>query len=285
MSEIRVNIYKNEKIPHSPHKVLVNREKDTFDVFLKKCGTKLGLSKARLAYDHTGAIIDELELLRDDQELYISQGERFLVSGSLTTVAETPEERKENAKKSFFKIALLGDASVGKSAITCRYVFKRFLKSYTSTLEDFYTKRTNIDNEFVELDILDTAGMEEFSVVRDANIKDRDGFLMVFDLTNMDTFDRLAQFYKLIDLIHTNRGVPTVIVGNKVDKEGERKVGTERAMSLAKDKRAQYIECSALNGSGIDEAFASLVRSLRKKHDNKSTMQLPGGERCCCNTF
>jgi len=173
-------------------------------------------------------------------------------------------------KKSNYKIAVLGEGGVGKSAITCRYVFKKFIREYTSTIEDFYTKRSLIDNEMVELDILDTAGMEEFRVVRDAMIKDREGFLMIFDVTQGESFERIEYFYNLIKMYHiTADSVPCVLVGNKIDKEKERVVRREQAEKLAAQYKSPYIECSALSGENIEEAFAKLVQELRKKNFKK----------------
>ena len=65
-----------------------------------------------------------------------------------------------------YKIALLGDTQVGKSSIACRFVFRKFSWEYTSTIEDIYTKRITVDFENSELEILDTAGMEEFRMVK-----------------------------------------------------------------------------------------------------------------------
>jgi GTPase KRas protein len=61
--------------------------------------------------------------------------------------------------KNAFAIAILGESKVGKSAITCRYLFKKFMKEYTATIEDIYTKRVIVDDEPAEVDILDTAGL------------------------------------------------------------------------------------------------------------------------------
>lgn len=117
----------------------------------------------------------------------------------------------------------------------------------------------------VELDIIDTAGMEEFQVVRDAMIKDREGFLMIFDVTQYESFERVEYFYSLIKMYHLiSDGVPTVLIGNKIDKEG-RVVTKEQAEKLAEQHNAMYIECSALSGENIEEAFAELVRKLRIK--------------------
>lgn len=98
--------------------------------------------------------------------------------------------------KNSFSIAILGEATIGKSAITCRYVFKKFSKIYTSTIEDIFSKRIIIDDEMAELDILDTAGLEEFRSVKEGKLGERDGFLVVFDLSKKETLDRIDRIYE-----------------------------------------------------------------------------------------
>jgi small GTP-binding protein len=174
------------------------------------------------------------------------------------------------ASKEKFKVAVLGEGGVGKSAFTCRYVFQKFLREYINTIEDFYTKSTSVDNKQVELDILDTAGMEEFRAVRDAMIRDREGFLMIFDLTNMESFERIDYLMSLVKAYHSSpTGAPCILIGNKSDKRDERVVTNEMAVNKANQYSIPYFESSALSGINIEESFNELVRELRKKFNKK----------------
>lgn len=92
----------------------------------------------------------------------------------------------------------MGESKVGKSAITCRYLFKKFMREYTATIEDIYTKRVAIDEEPAEIDILDTAGLQEFRAVKMGKLKEREGFLVVFDISDKGTFDRIEEIYESI---------------------------------------------------------------------------------------
>ncbi len=266
---IRVTATRNAAEPPLGKKVQFNPEKDSFDDFLLKCSNKLGF-KAKKIFDSEGSVLERIGHLRNDDVVYVSEGEPFALinkrpgSGGSKLVRKMSEESSALSRKVIYKIAVLGESSVGKSAITCRYVFKKFIREYTSTIEDFYTKRSVIDSEMVELDIIDTAGMEEFRVVRDAMIKDREGFLMIFDVTQYESFERVEYFYNLIKMYHLiSDDVPCVLVGNKIDKEKDRVVTKEQAEKLAAQYNSVYVECSALSGERIDDAFSELVRMLR----------------------
>jgi GTPase KRas protein len=108
---------------------------------------------------------------------------------------------------------------VGKSALTCRYVFKKFQHDYTSTIEDIYTKKTTIDGELAELDILDTAGRDEFRAVKESKIKEREGFIIVFDLSDANSLKETEKNFELVSYHHEGAlDVPKVLIGNKSDK-------------------------------------------------------------------
>lgn len=69
------------------------------------------------------------------------------------------------------------------------------MREYTATIEDIYTKRITIDEEPAEIDILDTAGLQEFRVVKMGKLKEREGFLVVFDISDKGTFDQIDEVY------------------------------------------------------------------------------------------
>ena len=93
-----------------------------------------------------------------------------------------------------FKLVVLGAGAVGKSCMTVQLVSHHFVDFYDPTIEDSYRKQTVIDNETVQLDILDTAGQDEYSAMRDQYMRTGQGFILVFDVTSRATFDELATF-------------------------------------------------------------------------------------------
>jgi len=88
-----------------------------------------------------------------------------------------------------YKIVVLGAGGVGKSALTIRLVTDNFLEEYDPTIEDSYRKSVIIDDQNALLDILDTAGQEEFSSMQDQWMREGKGFLLVYTITSRATFD------------------------------------------------------------------------------------------------
>jgi small GTP-binding protein len=100
-------------------------------------------------------------------------------------------------------IAIIGDSGVGKSSILCRHIHSKFNAEYTSTIEDFYTtmakvKGTDADDKWYELDIVDTAGLDEFQNVRQNSLCRKDGFVFVYDITSPSSFMKVHEFLRAI---------------------------------------------------------------------------------------
>merc|ERR1719162_2797987 len=90
-----------------------------------------------------------------------------------------------------FTVVVMGRASVGKSALTLRYIEDRFAPDYDPTIEDMHKKETTVDGAPLLLEILDTAGQENYSRLRRNWFERGSGFLFVFSLIDRQTFDEL----------------------------------------------------------------------------------------------
>ena len=97
-----------------------------------------------------------------------------------------------------YRIVVLGGGGVGKSALTIRLVTDNFLDEYDPTIEDSYRKQVMVDKETALLDILDTAGQEEFSSMQDQWMRDGKGFLLVYNITARNTFEEVSVLYDKI---------------------------------------------------------------------------------------
>lgn len=171
-------------------------------------------------------------------------------------------------------ICLMGPGAVGLTAILKRLLFDEFFTDYDPTIEDAYTHQILVDNKPVKLELLDTAGQDEFKALWTSWIRDKDGFVLVFSLIDRRSFDDLKSWYKQIHQIYEDeRVMPSIIlVGNKLDlvdtnsnSTHQRVVSMEQAQELATEWNAvDYIETSAKTGENIKELFEILVRAVRE---------------------
>jgi len=166
------------------------------------------------------------------------------------------------------KIVLLGVGGVGKSAFTARFVQGVFVEKYDPTIEDSYRKTFDCDGENYILEILDTAGTEQFSSMRDLYMKDGQGFILIYSITASSTLVQLEEFYKQIlkvkDL-QEGSSVAMVVVGNKADLESDREVKVDEAERMAKSfGGAVHMLTSAKTGQNIEEVMQTLVRRIAK---------------------
>jgi len=164
---------------------------------------------------------------------------------------------------SVYKLVVVGPGGVGKSACTIQFIQSYFVTDYDPTIEDSYTKQCLIDDRVAKLDILDTAGQEEFSAMREQYMRSGEGFLLVFSLTDRSSFEEIYKFHKQVLRVKDRDVFPILIVGNKSDLPN-RQVSQSDIENMAKQLKAPYIECSAKLRINIDEAFFELVRLVRR---------------------
>lgn len=183
-----------------------------------------------------------------------------------------------------YKLVVVGDGGVGKSALTIQFFQKIFVPDYDPTIEDSYLKHTEIDGQWAILDVLDTAGQEEFSAMREQYMRTGDGFLIVFSVTDKASFEHVDRFHQLILRVKDREAFPMVLVANKVDLVHLRKVTSEQGQEMANKHCITYIETSAKDPPmNVDKAFHELVRVIRQqvpeRHLKKKKKMKWRGER------
>jgi len=164
-----------------------------------------------------------------------------------------------------YKLVIVGGGGVGKSALTIQLIQNHFIDEYDPTIEDSYRKQVNIDDETCLLDILDTAGQEEYSAMRDQYMRTGQGFLCVYAITSRTSFDEVSSFREQILRVKDADKVPLVICGNKCDLGSERQVSKSEGQDLAKSFDAPFMETSAKARLNVEESFFQLVREIRKQ--------------------
>ncbi|KAG0093075.1 Ras GTPase [Podila epicladia] len=196
-----------------------------------------------------------------------------------------------------YKLVVVGGGGVGKSALTIQFIQSHFVDEYDPTIEDSYRKQCVIDDEVALLDVLDTAGQEEYSAMREQYMRSGEGFLLVYSITSRNSFEEISTFYQQILRVKDKDFFPIILVANKCDLESERQVSTHEGRELAKQFSSRLIETSAKQRINVDESFYNLVREIRRfNKDTHSQSQGGNGyptkgpgssdsgddEGCCC---
>ncbi len=159
------------------------------------------------------------------------------------------------------KIIILGSSEVGKTCILNRYFHNEFKENVLSTVGiDFQTKFFKFDgDQKIKVNYIDTAGQEKFRAISVNYLKGTNGVILVFDITNKETFDLLESWLK--ELKDTNKSnISKVLVGNKSDLAENREVTVEDANKFANNINCKYFEASAKTGENINEALDEIAR-------------------------
>ncbi|KAJ2802695.1 Ras GTPase [Coemansia helicoidea] len=152
---------------------------------------------------------------------------------------------------------------VGKSMLTTRYMNGNFSNEYDPTIEDSYRKQCTVDSMTCILEILDTAGQEEYAAMRDYQIRGGDCFVVVYSVADMQTLHEAESILRKIFLVKETDNVPIVLVGNKCDLP-EREVTTRDGTELARRVRAGFYEASARDNLRVDDVFTQCVRRIKR---------------------
>ncbi|KAH6667757.1 ras family-domain-containing protein [Halenospora varia] len=168
------------------------------------------------------------------------------------------------------KLAVLGDMGVGKSALISRIRSKEFVEEFDPTIEDSYTIGVVVNDQQCTLEILDTAGADEYLYLRDGWIRANEGFILVYSISSTLSFTRIQGLYDQIQQIkksphpHTSPPVPIMLVGNKVD-TAKRRVSLLEGEGMARKLGCRFVEASARNGENVEESFYTIVKQLQKQ--------------------
>ena len=180
-----------------------------------------------------------------------------------------------------YKVTLLGAGGVGKSALTLRIISGVFTPTYNPTVEDYYRHDTMVDGVGpCIVEILDTAGTEQFASMRQLYISNCRAFALVYSIDDRASFEETVELYQqIITSVSNPSEITVVLVGNKCDLEDCREVDTSEARKAAKDlmNNSTFIETSAKDGTHVHEFFATLVLAMsgRVKGSPSSVVRRP----------
>jgi len=199
---------------------------------------------------------------------------------------------KNQSSLALHKVIMVGSGGVGKSALTLQFMYDEFVEDYEPTKADSYRKKVVLDGEEVQIDILDTAGQEDYAAIRDNYFRSGEGFLLVFSITEHESFTATAEFREQILRVKAEEDkIPLLLVGNKSDLEERRQVSVDEARGKADEWGVQYVETSAKTRANVDKVFFDLMRDVRGKKMSENKDKNGKGknkknkksfrERCC----
>lgn len=168
-----------------------------------------------------------------------------------------------------FKLVLLGDGRVGKTSLVLRYVNNVFSEKQQATIQASYlAKRLVVEGVHITLAIWDTAGQERFHALGPIYYRDADAALLVYDITDNDSFVRVRKWVKELQQM-ASKDIVMAIAANKSDLVRSKKFDVQEAESYAATIGARLFVTSAKSGGGIDEIFLDIAtRLLQKKRES-----------------
>ncbi|MHA1303602.1 MAG: Rab family GTPase [Candidatus Heimdallarchaeaceae archaeon] len=171
-----------------------------------------------------------------------------------------------------FKTIIVGDPNVGKTSITLRFSTGTFRERYLTTIGvEFSVKDIEVDGNKVKIQAWDTGGHDKYSYIRPLYYRGSYGVLVVFDITNRESFEHLDKWFTEV-YGNCDDVIPAILVGNKFDISDQRKVTIEEAMNYAEKKSEEYrlksipyFETSAKSGKNVDAIYHELTRLMIKR--------------------
>ena len=182
------------------------------------------------------------------------------------------------SKEFIMKVIIVGNPSVGKSNLILQYTENRFNSEHSPTVGlDFSSKKVQLNNITFTCQLWDTAGQEHFQSITRKYYKDSTCAVVVFDITNRNTFTSVQRWFNDIKK-ECDDNILIVLVGNKSDLENKRQVMYDEAKTLADEFNVSYYETSAKNGNNVDKMFKELIQvveeTIRNDENSWANMNL-----------
>ncbi|KAK1797761.1 hypothetical protein P4O66_008113 [Electrophorus voltai] len=200
---------------------------------------------------------------------------------SVVSLEMAANKGKNQSSLALHKVIMVGSGGVGKSALTLQFMYDEFVEDYEPTKADSYRKKVVLDGDEVQIDILDTAGQEDYAAIRDNYFRSGEGFLLVFSITEQESFTATAEFREQILRVKAEEDtIPLLLVGNKSDLEERRQVSVEDGTAKAEDWHVQYVETSAKTRANVDKLLKVDVEFVQGRSET-GIMGSGGDEEDC----
>uniref|UniRef100_A0A3Q3JGQ5 EF-hand domain-containing protein n=1 Tax=Monopterus albus TaxID=43700 RepID=A0A3Q3JGQ5_MONAL len=186
-----------------------------------------------------------------------------------------------------FKVVLVGNSSVGKTSLLCSFCEGRFHPFTTATVGiDYSVKILTLDNMQVAMQLWDTAGQERYHSLTKQFFRKADGVVVMYDITVEKSFRGVRPWLTSIQEA-AGEGIPTLLLGNKMDMDGNREVSFREAEQLAYENKVMFFEVSAYTGKNVTVSLTHLARVLmeqedRVRHTGVILNARPTNKKACC---
>ena len=162
------------------------------------------------------------------------------------------------------KLVIIGDTGVGKTNFIFQFTEGRFSSLHVTTVGfDYKSKIIKLpkSKRNVKLQIWDTAGQERYMAINKSLFQKVQGIILMYDLTNRDSFEHVTNWLNLIKQTVTSKTV--ILVANKLDLEEEKRiVSVEEGEKIAKDNNILFFEGSGSTGQNVDKIFTAIAESI-----------------------
>ncbi|XP_038060880.1 ras-related protein Rab-7L1-like isoform X2 [Patiria miniata] len=173
-----------------------------------------------------------------------------------------------------FKVILVGDSLVGKTAFVQRYVHSRFDENYKVTVGvDFALKKIQrSEDELIRIQLWDIAGQERFSSLTRVYYKDASACVIMFDLTSPKTFKSVVRWKNDVDskvFLRDMSPVPCLLLANKSDRDDQR-VTEEEIKQMSQDHNfVGWSKISVKDNVNVEEPMLFLVEEILARHQSR----------------
>ena len=173
------------------------------------------------------------------------------------------------------KLILVGGQAVGKTSLINQYLDKTFTENYLMTVgKEKSLKKINIEGKEVTLEICDTVGQPDYRAVNKIFMKNSDIALIVYDITNRESFEELTNWIYSVNQSNNNKNVIFGIAANKSDLYEQKVVNKKEGEEFAKNNNILFFETSAKDYDSVENVFLTLTKEyLKNKEEEKKPFE------------
>lgn len=167
----------------------------------------------------------------------------------------------------------MGFRSVGKTSLTTQFVENQFNESYDPTIENTFTKTLRVSGHEYQLELIDTAGQDELSIVSQSHSMNLDGYVLVYSVTSEKSFEVVKFIFTRLQDVTGKQFFPMVLVGNKTDLKSNRVITAETGRKLADQWKAVFVEASAKQNEKVSDIFSLIVQEIERSQNMSDSAQ------------